>query len=137
MTILHRSLPLLSIALLLSACTTHLQRKEQFLTEAGFRAVTPSTPAQIAHLQSLPQGHITQVTKKGKTLYLLADSKKNLLLVGSDAQFEKYQHILYKKEVNPEIANEKAIKLEQSEWGAWDGYYGPMGGPGFGMPLWY
>jgi arylamine N-acetyltransferase len=133
---MKRHLSILLTLLLLPACTTHLQRKEQFLTEAGFRAVTPSTPAQIAHLHSLPQGHITQVTHKGKQLFLLADSKKNLLLVGSNSQYEKYQHILYTKEVEPDIANEKAIKLEQADWADWGGYYGPMGGPFYG-PMFY
>ncbi len=116
---------LLSMTLLLSACTTHLQQKEQFLQEAGFHAITPSTPAQIAHLQSLPQGHITKVSKKGKTLFLLADAKKNLLLVGDNARFEKYQQILYTKKVDPAKADAKAIQLEESEWGPWEGFYGP------------
>ncbi len=130
--------PLLVLILLLPACTTHLQQKEKFLTEAGFQSVTPSTPAQISHLHSLPQGHITQVNRNGKTLFLLADAKKNLLLVGGNAQYERYQHLLYKKEIDPAIANEKAVRLEQSEWEDWGGYYGPMGGPGFiGGPMFY
>ena len=128
-----RFLPLFVILLLLSACTTNLQRKELFLKEAGFRAVTPSTPAQIARVKALPQGHITQVTKKGKTFFMLADGKQNLLLVGGNTQFEKYQQLLYSKKINPEIANEKAIKMEQAEWDEWGGYYGPMGAP-FGGP---
>ena len=136
-----RCLPLLllvALALLFPACTTHLQQKEKFLSEAGFRAITPNTPAQIARVQSLPQGHITQVKRKGKTLFLLADAKKNLLLVGGNTQFEQYQQILYTKKVDPEIANEKAIKLGQAEWEEWSGYYGPMGGPGFfGDPMFY
>jgi len=137
-SLMTRHLPLLALLLLRPACATHLQKKEQFLSEAGFRAVTPSTPAQIARVQSLPQGHITQVTKNGKTLFVLADARKNLLLVGGNAQFERYQHLLYKKEVDPAIANEKAIKLGQAEWEEWEGFYGPMGGPGgFGGPMFY
>jgi hypothetical protein len=142
MTSPQRSLVLLALSLLavlfLPACASHLQQKEKFLAEAGFRAVKPSTPAQIAHIQSLPQGHITQVTRNGKTFFLLADARKNLLLVGGSAQYERYQHILYKKEIDPAIANEKAIKLGQAEWEEWSGYYGPMGGPGFfGGPMFY
>jgi hypothetical protein len=125
---------LIFLALALSACTTHLERKEQYLQQAGFRAVIPTTPAQIAKVQKLPQGHITQVSKNGKTLFMLADAKKNLLLVGGNTQFERYQHLLYKKEVNPDIANEKALKMDQAEWEQWGGLYGPMGGP-FGDPM--
>jgi hypothetical protein len=122
---MNRVLTLLASTLLLSACTTHLQQKEQFLQEAGFHAVSPSTPAQIAHLKSLPQGHITQVTHKGKTLFMLADSKQNLLLVGDNARFEKYQQILYTKKVDPAKADAKTIRMEESAWGAWGGMYGP------------
>lgn len=129
--------PLLCLTLLAlcsTACTTHLERKEQYLAQAGFRSVTPKTPAQIARVNALPQGHITQVTRNGKTLFVLADAKKNLLLVGGDHQYERYQHLLYKKEINPEVANEKAIKLDQAEWADWGGFYGPIGGP-FGDPV--
>lgn len=134
-----KKISFLCIALLslsLSACTSHLDRKEQYLQQAGFRAVTPKTPAQLAKVQKLPQGHITQVTKNGKTLFMLADGRKNLLLVGGNTQFERYQHLLYKKEINPDIANEKAIKLEQAEWADWGGFYGPMGDPMMG-PMFY
>jgi hypothetical protein len=122
-----RYLFLFPIILLLPACSTHLQQKEQFLTEAGFRAVTPVTQAQSARVNSLPQGHITQITRNGKTLFMLADARRNLLLVGGNTQLERYQHLLYKKEIDPAIANEKAIRLEQSEWGPWEDFYGPFG----------
>lgn len=123
---MNRLLPLLAITLLFSACSTHLQQREQFLREAGFRAVTPTSPAQIAHLKSLPQGHITQVKHQGKTLFLLADAKQNLLLVGNNARFEKYQQILYTRKVDPAKADTKVMRMEESEWGPWDdGMYGP------------
>ena len=136
MYLMKRVIPLLAFFLILTACTTNLQRKEQYLKEAGFRAVTPATTAQIAKVKAFPQGHIHQVSKKGKTLFLLADAKQNLLLVGGNTQFEKYQQLLYSKKINPEIANEKAIRMEQAEWDEWGGYYGPMGGP-FGGPMFY
>ncbi len=122
---MNRSLALLAVTLLFPACATHLQQKEQFLREAGFRAVTPATHAQIAKLNALPQGHITQVTRKGETLFMLADAKRNLLLVGNNAHFEKYQQLLYTKKITPEKEDEKAIRLEQEEWGPWEGMYGP------------
>ncbi|MCX6959393.1 MAG: hypothetical protein NTW91_03715 [Verrucomicrobia bacterium] len=126
-------LPLLSLTLLticLGACTSHLQQKENFLREAGFRAVTPSTPAQVAKVQALRQGHITQVTRSGKTLFVLADAKQNLLFIGGNPQFERYQQILYTKKVDPAIANEKADKMLENDWGGWGGMMDPFfGGP--------
>jgi hypothetical protein len=126
---MKRLFPLL-IVLLLPACTSHLQQKENFLREAGFRPVTPTTPAQIAKMNSLPQGKITQIHHRGKTLFLLADAKQHLVLVGGNPQFEQYQQILYKKQVDPAIENrafDKAIEYD----GGWDGMCDPFFGPMF------
>jgi hypothetical protein len=133
---MKRILALLPLTLLLAACSTHLQQKEQFLREAGFRTVTPSTPAQIAHVQSLPQGHITHLTHKGKTLYVLADARYNLLLVGNDAQFQTYQQLLYSKKITPEKNQEKIIQEDNEAWGP-GGFYGPYYGPYYGPMMIY
>jgi hypothetical protein len=125
------SLTLLVATFLLTGCVSNLQRKEQYLREAGFRAITPTTPAQIAKVQSLPQGHIRQYTRKGKTYFVLADAKKNLLLVGNNARFEAYQQLLYAKKVDPAIAQEQADRMIENDWGGWDGMMDPFffGGP--------
>ena len=123
---LFRHLPLLAllvVALVLSACATHLQKKESFLTQAGFRAVKPTTPEQIAHFQSLPSGHIRHEERNGKTLYMLADSSKNLLLVGGEAEYAKYQEILYSKEVEP---GKKADKITKGIANIWDQGWGSV-----------
>lgn len=133
---MKRILPLLPalLAIGLGACTSHLQQKENFLREAGFRAVTPTTPTQIARAKAMPQGHIQKITRNGKTLFVLSDSKKNLVLVGGDPQFERYQQILYTKQVDPAIAQEKADKMIRDDWGVWDGMMDPLF---FGGPLLY
>jgi hypothetical protein len=126
--------PLLSLLIagfLLTGCVSDLQRKEQYLREAGFRAVTPTTPAQIAKVRSLPQGHLRQYTRKGKTCFVLADARQNLLLVGDNARFENYQRLLYAKKVDPAIAREQADRMIENDWGGWDGMMDPFffGGP--------
>jgi len=135
---MNRLLPIIGAILLLPACSTtsDLQRKEHFLSSAGFRTITPSTPSQKAKLQSLPQGHITQVTRKGKTLFMLADAVNNRLLVGNNAQFEKYQRILYAEKIDPARAQQKIIKLDDAAWGPWDGLYGPFD-PFWGPMMFY
>jgi hypothetical protein len=115
----------------LSACTNHLQQKENFLREAGFRTVTPTTPAQIERAKAMPQGHIQKITRNGKTLFVLSDAKKNLLLIGGDPQLQRYQQILYTKQVDPEIENrayDKALEYDGFGWGG-------MMDPFFGMPM--
>jgi hypothetical protein len=120
-------------SLLLTGCVSNLQRKEQYLREAGFKAIKPTTPAQVAKVQSLPQGHLRQYTHKGQTYFVLADAKKNLLLVGNNVRFERYQQILYTKKVDPAIAQEEADRMIENDWGGWDGMMAPFffGGPMF------
>jgi len=126
-------LPLLSILilplLLLPACTSHLQQKENFLREAGFQAVKPTTPSQIAKVQALTPGKITQMTRKGHTLFVFSNPRKNLLLVGGNPQFERYQHILYSKVVIPDQAADKEDKLLENDYAGWGGMMDPFFGP--------
>ena len=110
------SLPALCIAFALTGCTTHLQQKENFLREAGFRTVKPSTPEQIAHFQSLRQGHISHETRHGQTLHMLADPSQHILLVGGDAEYGRYQEILYAKVVDPDTAGAKFTQGLEKAW---------------------
>ena len=123
----HR--PLLLVLLLLSACTSHLQQKENFLMQAGFQAVRPTTPAQIAKVKSLTPGKITQIPYKGHTLFVLSDPRKNLLLVGGNPQLERYQYRYYSKVIVPDAGADKEMKLFDDEYGGWggmfDNFYGP------------
>jgi hypothetical protein len=122
---MNRHLPLLALllALALTACATHLQKKESYLTQAGFRTVKPTTPEQIAHFQSLPSGHIRHEERNGQTLYMLADSSKNILLVGGESEYERYQEIMYAQEVQP---GKKADKFTKSLQNIWDQGWGSV-----------
>jgi hypothetical protein len=114
---MKRSLLLVLLpTLLLTACATHLQKKEGYLREAGFRTVKPTTPDQIAHFQSLRKNHITHETRNGSTLFMLADDNKKILLVGTEQQFQRYQELLYIKEVNPDTASAKFTQGLEKVW---------------------
>jgi len=126
-------LAILLLAMVLPACATHLQKKESYLREAGFHAVTPVTPVQIARVKALPQGHITRVKHQGKVLFVLADARQNFVLIGGDPQYQRYQQILYKKEVIPGIGEDEELKAFDEAGGPLDGLYGPMGM--FGGPM--
>jgi len=113
--------------LVLSACATHLDKKEGYLREAGFRTVKPSTPDQIAHFQSLRKGHITHETRNGQTMFMLADERNKTLLVGSEAEFQNYQEILYAKSVNPSTASAKFSQGLEKAWNAgWGSVLGSL-----------
>ena len=119
------------LILLVSGCNS-LQKKEQLLGAAGFRSVTPSTPAQVARLKSLPQGHLTPITKNGKTLFVLADAKQNRLFVGNQSQYQAYKQI----KLNNQLSNEKLATSDlnadaSAEWNAWGGLDTPLASPTF------
>ena len=118
---------LLSSLLALTACTTHLDQKERYLREAGFRTVHPGTPEQVAHLQSLRQGHITHESRNGQTLYMLADARKNFLLIGGEAEYERYQDILYARVVNNDTAGAKFTQGLEKAWNSgWGSVLGSL-----------
>lgn len=125
---MHRLPSILALLLLLPACTSHLRQKETLLRAAGFRAVAPSTPAQIAKVRSLTPGRIHRLNHRGHVLFVLADPKQSLLLVGGNAQYEAYQQLLYKKVVDPAV-EEKAFDRALENDGAWDGLDDPFFGP--------
>ena len=123
---MKRSLPLVALLLLslvLPACVTHLQKKENYLKEAGFRTVKPTTPEQIAHFQSLRKNHITHETRNGTTLFMLADENKKILLVGGETEFQQYQEILYAREVEP---GKKSDKFTQGIANLWNQGWGSV-----------
>ncbi|MCX6959392.1 MAG: hypothetical protein NTW91_03710 [Verrucomicrobia bacterium] len=116
---MKRFLPLLAFILLplaLSACASHLDKKEGYLREAGFRTVKPATPEQIAHFQSLRKGHISHETRNGQTMFMLADERTNTLLVGSETEFQNYQEILYAKSVEPGKKTAQFTKGLENVW---------------------
>jgi hypothetical protein len=127
---MNRFLPLVALLLLtlvLPACVTHLQKKENYLKEAGFRTVKPTTPEQIAHFQSLRKNHITHETRNGNTLFMLADENKNILLVGGESEFQRYQEILYSREVELGKKSAKFTKGIENVWNqGWGSVLGSM-----------
>lgn len=131
MTAMKRLLPIAILpALLISACSS-LKQKEQLMSAAGFRTVVPATPAQVAHLKSLPQDRITTVSKKGKTLFLFADAQNNRLLTGTQSQYKKYQQLRLEKKLVEEKEATAAMNADaSSEWGVWGGPDALLWGPG-------
>lgn len=62
-------------ALLVSCASTqtNTQNRESMLVAAGFKVITPKTPAQKQKLQSLPAGQVTMIKKGKKNYYVFPD----------------------------------------------------------------
>ena len=71
--------------------------------------------------------------RQGKVLFVLADARQNFVLIGGDPQYQRYQQILYKKEVIPGIGEDEEMKAFDEAGGPLEGLYGPMGM--FGGPM--
>jgi hypothetical protein len=126
---MKKLLSLLLVPFLLSACHS-LRKKEELLSEAGFRTVRPATIAQTAHLNSLPQGHIIPVTKNGETLFLLADAKQKSLFIGNQSQYQTYKQLGLKNQLSEDKLATKSFNADSSaEWSAWGGIASPLWSP--------
>lgn len=127
-------LAVIAMTLLLAGCHS-LQKKEQLLGEAGFRAVTPSTPAQEAHLKSLQaqtKGHLTPVTKQGKTLFLFADAEANRLYIGNQSEYQAYKQLRLQHQLSRDEAATTDLNADASaEWNVWGGLDSPLWSPDF------
>lgn len=122
---------LLSVVLL-AGCSTG-QNKERLLSASGFRTVVPTTQKQIAQLKTLPQLQVIPVTKKGKTVFMFADSNRNLLLIGNQKQYQQYQQYALQYRIQQDKVEAASLNADAAEWDGWGGWGGMGGfwGPGF------
>jgi hypothetical protein len=112
------------------SCATRQPTAEtqDMLLSSGFKAVKAVTPAQQAHLNTLPRGRVTVVNRKGKTWYVFPDAAHNQIYLGNSNQYQSFL-LTYKDEqlTNGEIG-ETNMAEDSAEWGVWDAL-GVWGGP--------
>jgi hypothetical protein len=125
------------LALFVGCATSPTKRTENLLGNSGFKAVTATTPAQQQQMKTLPPDRISAVKRKGKTYYVFPDHPRNLLYVGTPAQYQAYRQLLMDQHLAQDgrlevqaseqqrtdqdlgLAGGDALGWEQ-EWGAWD-----------------
>lgn len=71
-----------------------IEYQEGNLRQAGFEAVSVTTPDKIKELASLPPYQIVTVEKSGVTQYRYADPRRKLLYVGGPQEYAAYQEVL-------------------------------------------
>jgi hypothetical protein len=114
------------LALAFGCTSTQTQNKENLLSAAGFKVITPRTAAQQQKLQALPAGKVTLVQKDGKNYYVFPDARNNQAYVGGPTQYQAYLQL----RLANKLANEnlEAAELNQDasmDWGGWGGWGGP------------
>jgi len=127
-------------AAVLAGCAstqTSTQNRESMLVASGFKVITPKTAAQQQKLQNLPPGKVTMIQKGGKTYYIFPDPSHNRAYVGRPKEYQAYQQMrATNKLVNENLETAEMYQdteMQWSMWGGWgagEGVWGPMGGPG-------
>src|SRR5687767_13234345 len=118
-----RTLAAATLAIFVTSCAS-TQDTENSLVAAGFKVITPSTPAQTAKLKALPTNKVTLVKQGGKTYYVFPDVPNNQAYVGGPKQYQVYQQ----NRQAAKIAEDNAMAAEMNQeaaaemqWGAWGG----------------
>ena len=94
------------------------------MSAAGFRTIIPSSPTQISQLQTLPQGKIIPITKKGKTFFLFADARNKTLLIGNQQQYTTYQQYVRQYKLQEDKVEAADLNADYMDcWGG--GFWGP------------
>src|SRR5438045_2913759 len=76
--------------------------KQNMLSAAGFKALPADSPERQAHLKALPHDKITPVQRSGTVYYVFPDEKNNILYVGQEAEYQRYQNLRIKKQMADE-----------------------------------
>ena len=124
------------LALMAGCATTQtsIEDKRSMLVAAGFKTVTPKTPAQQQKLQQLQVGQVAQVQKNGKTYYVVADPPQNVVYVGGPQQYQAYQQLRAQRQLAQE--NLETAEMYQDaamDWGGWGGWGVGWGRMGYGL----
>ena len=94
------------------------------LVAAGFKTISPKTPAQQQKLQQLQTGQAAQIQKNGRTYYVVADPPRNVVYVGGPTEYQAYQQMRAQRQ----LAQENLQTAEMYQDAAMDlGYMGWLG----------
>lgn len=109
-----------------TGCTSTAKRTQQtenVLLASGFKIVAATTPAQQAHLQTLPPQKVTAVKRHGKIWYVYPDAARHQLYVGNLFQYQTFQGYVQDATLlhaQLETANLTEDSAGWSSWAYWD-----------------
>ena len=116
-----------SLLAVVVGCATTL-RTEDLLSAAGFNIVPATTPELQARLKAIPAHKVTMVQRDGKEYCVYPDVTQNVLYVGQNAQYQRYQQLRVQNQVAQAQLHAAALT---ADWGAWESW----GGEGWWSPL--
>jgi hypothetical protein len=96
----------------------NVQHTENLLSAAGFRTVIANTAGRQEQLNALAPNKVTLVQRNGKNYYVYADPANNRALVGTPAQYQRYQGLrLANKLAQDQLQTERLNSWGPSLWG--------------------
>ena len=127
------ALALLTFAIGCASTATTVTKTPDMLMAAGFKPVNADTPEKQKLLNSLPEGQLSEITWKGKKIYVQPDLPNNRAYAGTPAHYQKYRELrLDERLKNDEILAEQMHRDAMLRWSAWNpSIYGGLYGAGF------
>ena len=111
-------------ALMLGACATATQDKENMLSAAGFNTRLADTPAKIAALRKFPPHRFFVQNENNKPVYFYADPTIcGCLYYGTQVNYQNYRQLAFVQR----ISNQQVMAAEMTQQMFFD--MGPWGGP--------
>ena len=106
-------------------------KKQNLLTQAGFKFITVTTPKQQQAVSQLAQGRVSAVKYNGKLYYVFPTTKKDQIFVGRQKQYNAYKQVLEAQQGQQQMAGTPVFTTETAgpnhiEVQQFDGF-GPMG----------
>jgi hypothetical protein len=103
----------IAVTALVLGCAAHTQQTENLLSAAGFRTVIANTPQRQEQLKALTPNKVSLVQRKGKNYYVYADPANNQALVGTPAEYQKYQQL----RLANRLAQDELQTAQLNSWG--------------------
>ena len=110
---------IMSILIALTACS-NIGEKRTLLSAAGFKTIPATTPAQIASLHGIKSSKVVPMTGKQGTVYVFADKARNVLFVGSPAQYQQYRSLKLKQQQIDEKLLDAQVNMNNADYSAWN-----------------
>jgi hypothetical protein len=99
------------------------------LTAAGFKLVNADTPKKQELLKSLPAGHLSLITWKGKSFYVEPAATPNQAYVGTEKEYHAYEGLRIARQMrNDELL---AAEMNRDAMMGWGNVWGPSFYGGF------
>jgi hypothetical protein len=129
----------MAVLALITACQTvatnnaeiAASKKQNLLTQAGFKFITVTTPKQQQAVSQLAQGRCSAVKYNGKLYYVFPTAQKDKIYVGRQKQYNAYKQALAAQQGQQQMAatpvfTQETAGLNNIEVEQFQGF-GPMG----------